>query len=139
MKLFDSVQFSGCKPDIVTYNTVLKGLCSVERWEDAERLMVEMIHNNCPPDEVTLNTIITSLCQKGLHWQAIEFLKLIPEKGCIPNSTTYDLIVGELLKAGQIQGGFNLVCGMGNSCHLDVITYNRVLLVFPNLARWIKL
>jgi pentatricopeptide repeat protein len=117
----------------------LKVLCSVEQWEDAERLMVEMIHNNCPPDEVTLNTITTSLCQKGLHWQAIEFLKLIPEKGCIPNSTTYDLIVGELLKAGQIQGGFNLVCGMGNSCHLDVITYNRVLLVFPNLARWIKL
>ena len=88
--------------------------------------MVEMIHNNCPPDEVTLNTIISSLCQKGLHWQAIEFLKLIPKKGRISNSTN-NIIVRELLKAGDTQGALDLLCGMGNICPLDVITYNRVI------------
>jgi pentatricopeptide repeat protein len=90
---------------MITYKTVLKDLCSVDRWEDAEQLMVEMIHNNCPPDEVTLDAILTSLCQKGLQWQAIKFLKLIPEKGCIPNSTAYNIIVRELYEGWPDTGG----------------------------------
>jgi pentatricopeptide repeat protein len=34
-----TMQSFGCKPDIITYNTALKGLCSAEQWEDVELLM----------------------------------------------------------------------------------------------------
>ncbi|KAK3157945.1 hypothetical protein QOZ80_2AG0130590 [Eleusine coracana subsp. coracana] len=38
-------------PDTYTYNTVLKGLCGAQQWEEAEELMTEMIQNDCHPNE----------------------------------------------------------------------------------------
>ncbi|XP_039789596.1 pentatricopeptide repeat-containing protein At1g09900-like [Panicum virgatum] len=56
LDLFNSMP---CKPDIFSYNAAIKGLCRGEHWEDAGKLITEMVRKDCPPDEVTFDTVIS--------------------------------------------------------------------------------
>jgi pentatricopeptide repeat protein len=63
----------------VSYNIVLKGLLTAERWEDAEDLMAEVAQKGCPPNVVTFNMLISFLCRRGLVEPAMEVLEQIPK------------------------------------------------------------
>ncbi|WVZ74980.1 hypothetical protein U9M48_023092, partial [Paspalum notatum var. saurae] len=138
--------------DTIAYTTVLKGLCSVERWEDAEELIAEMFCCDCPPDEVTFNTVIASLCQKGLVDRAIKVVEQMSENGCNPDVVTYNCIIGGLCNERCVDDAMELLsnlqsCGckpdigvdrwedaeqlmvdmMHNNCPPDEMTLNTVI------------
>jgi len=56
----------GCRPDVVSYNTLLKGFCNEKRVEEALDLLQTMADDgdrSCTPDVVTYNTIIDGMCK----------------------------------------------------------------------------
>jgi hypothetical protein len=56
----------GCEPNIVTYNTQLKNLCSAETWKDAEELMSKVTWTDFFLDMiVTLSKLMSFLYKKG--------------------------------------------------------------------------
>ncbi|KAL9998488.1 putative tetratricopeptide-like helical domain superfamily [Helianthus debilis subsp. tardiflorus] len=55
-----------CEPNVVTYSTMIKGLCKVGNNDIAIGLLRLMDERGCKPDTVVYNTIIDSLCKDKL-------------------------------------------------------------------------
>ena len=58
----------GCAPDVVSYNTVLKGLCDKKGAEEALELLHMMADDgggSCPPNVVSYNTVVNGLFRDG--------------------------------------------------------------------------
>ena len=56
----------GCKPDVMTYSTIIDSLCKDEMVDDALKLFNEMIlHKGILPDVVTYSSLIRGLCNQG--------------------------------------------------------------------------
>jgi pentatricopeptide repeat protein len=56
----------GCMPNVVSFNTLLKGFCNEKRAEEALQLLHVMAEDgggNCTPDVVTYTTMIDGLCK----------------------------------------------------------------------------
>jgi pentatricopeptide repeat protein len=46
-KFLDSHPSKGFKSNTVNYKSILKVFCGVERWDDADEIVTEMIQENC--------------------------------------------------------------------------------------------
>ncbi|XP_071705390.1 pentatricopeptide repeat-containing protein At2g03880, mitochondrial-like [Rutidosis leptorrhynchoides] len=94
------------KPDIVTYNTMLKGLCKVGDNFTAIGLLRLMNGRGCKPDIVSYNTVIDGLCSDlGLVNTIDDTLKLFNEmvfiKGVRPDADTYKSLIYAFSKLGS--------------------------------------
>lgn len=67
----------GCKPNVVTYNTLLNGNCKMGHSVAVIQLLKQMEkQHNIIPDLVSYNIVIDGLCKEGLVDRALElFLK----------------------------------------------------------------
>ncbi|KAJ0803020.1 putative tetratricopeptide-like helical domain superfamily [Helianthus annuus] len=91
-----------CEPDVVTYNTMIKGLCKFGNNVTAVALLRLMEQKNCKPDIVTYNTIIDSLCKDKLIDDAFKlFNEMVLGKGVRPNVITYNSLICGLCKFGR--------------------------------------
>ncbi|KAK1683437.1 hypothetical protein QYE76_044285 [Lolium multiflorum] len=109
LELLRKMQSCGCEPNTFTFEILLKGLCSVDRWDDTE--------------EIRKSTLIGLLCQRGLTVQAIEVFKQMPKKGCPPDSTTYSTLIDGLAKSGNMDQSLELLNEMGNKGFDSEINY----------------
>ncbi|PIN26918.1 hypothetical protein CDL12_00321 [Handroanthus impetiginosus] len=55
----------GVKPDLYTFNILIKGFCMNSKVDEAFRMFKEMERFDCKPDLVTYNTIVDGLCRAG--------------------------------------------------------------------------
>lgn len=58
----------GCTPNVVSYNTFIKGLCDERRSQEALELLVHMMADdgyNCPPNVLSYNMVINGLFKEG--------------------------------------------------------------------------
>ncbi|KAJ0803088.1 putative tetratricopeptide-like helical domain superfamily [Helianthus annuus] len=75
-----------CEPNVVMYNTMIKGLCKFGNNVTALALLRLMEQKNCKPDIFTYNTIIDSLCRDKLIDDAFKLFKeMLFEKGILPD------------------------------------------------------
>ncbi|KHN26163.1 Pentatricopeptide repeat-containing protein [Glycine soja] len=148
MKLLIEMMSKGCKPNVVTYNVLIKGicnegsLCSGGKWMDAMKLLASMLRNGFSPNVVTFNTLINFLCLKGLLGKALNVLEMMPKHGCTPNFRSYNpLIEGfcneksadRTIEYSRIMVGktvhvvvlFEEMCRKG--LELDIITYSVII------------
>lgn len=58
MKLFDSMVEECCTPDVVTYNTLINGICKEGNMEKALKLMDEMLERGLAPTKFTYTSLI---------------------------------------------------------------------------------
>ncbi|KAJ1279063.1 hypothetical protein BS78_04G126500, partial [Paspalum vaginatum] len=77
------------KPDIFSYNSVMKGLCRDEH-------------------EVTFNTLISYLCYRVLVGCAMEIVEQMPKYGCKPDNFTYGALVSALSEHGCVDDALEL-------------------------------
>lgn len=67
-------------PSIITYNSVIGGLCKLRKTELAISKLNELLENGLVPDETTYNTIIHGYCWEGNVEQAFQFHNKMIEK-----------------------------------------------------------
>ncbi|KAL7106396.1 hypothetical protein ACP275_07G110900 [Erythranthe tilingii] len=73
----------GHKPDVTTFNTLLKGFFLDGNVAEAEKLFKKVLTLNlCEPDDVTILTAIDGLCKAGRVHTARDLLLLL-ENGLI--------------------------------------------------------
>ncbi|CAD6251040.1 unnamed protein product [Miscanthus lutarioriparius] len=114
-----------CKRNVVTYNYMLKGLCRAERWEDAGKLVAEMVKDECLLNEVTFSTLISYLCQKGFVECAIEVFEKMPKYNCMPNVIIYSTLINGLSEQECVDDALKLLNDM--PCKADTICYSAAL------------
>ncbi|CAM8933909.1 unnamed protein product [Rhodiola kirilowii] len=65
---------NGLAVDVVSYNTIINGLCKAKKMEEARNLFIEMDSNNCSPNLVTHSILVDGPCKSGKVEEAMMLL-----------------------------------------------------------------
>jgi leucine-rich PPR motif-containing protein len=82
----------GCTPNVVSYNTLLKGFCNDNRAEEALELLHMMANNkgrSCRPNVVSYTTVINGFFIEGQVDKAYNFFHEMMDQGVQPDVVTY--------------------------------------------------
>ncbi|KAJ4794433.1 Pentatricopeptide repeat-containing protein [Rhynchospora pubera] len=91
------------KPDVITYNTVIDGLCKEGAVSKAFCLFGKMHSLGVLPNTVTYTTLIGGICMQGAIKKALELLDCMASKGLEPDIVTYTTLVDGLCKKGLLK------------------------------------
>ncbi|CAI9772137.1 unnamed protein product [Fraxinus pennsylvanica] len=120
----------GAKPDLYTFNILIRGFCMNSRMDDAFRFFKEMELFNCKPDLITYNTIVEGLCRAGKVTTAHNVVKGMCLKGenLKPNVVTYTTLVRGYCKNQEIDIMLDVLREMVDSeIKPNEITYNTII------------
>ncbi|ONM26160.1 pentatricopeptide repeat-containing protein At3g18020 [Zea mays] len=121
---------AGCKPDVITMNTVIHGFCKSRRTQEARRIMDDMLSGKfCAPDVVTFTTLISGYLGAGDHAQALDVLRsLMPRRRCSPTVVTYNCVLKGLFGVGQVDTAMQVLEEMSaNKVAADPVTHTVVI------------
>ncbi|KAL4565816.1 hypothetical protein LXL04_029922 [Taraxacum kok-saghyz] len=96
------MELQGISRNVVTYNTLIDGLCKNRRAEEAAMLMDQMIIEGLKPDKFTYNSILSHFCKMGDIKRATDTVQVMITNGCEPDIVTYGTLIQGLCKAGKI-------------------------------------
>ncbi|XP_068657968.1 pentatricopeptide repeat-containing protein At3g07290, mitochondrial-like [Aristolochia californica] len=82
-------------PTVVTYTTLIDGLCKSGATSLAFTVVDEMMKHDCLPNLHTYNTLIYGLCQEVNAMEAELLFKEMQRKGLIPDLVTYTSVIDE--------------------------------------------
>ncbi|WOK92492.1 pentatricopeptide repeat-containing protein [Canna indica] len=116
---------SGCAPDVVTYSTLIAGLCWAGRIEEALGVLDLMLEEECRPNVYTYTPIVQAYCCRGRIKEAKRLLNTMEAIGCPPNTVTFNVLIEALCKIAA----FDEVEMLMKDCALkgwepDTITYS---------------
>jgi pentatricopeptide repeat protein len=94
----------GFSPDIVTYNSLINGLCKRGRIQEALNLFEKLQAEGIQPDSITYNTLICWLCREGAFDDACFLLYRGVENGFVPNDVTWNILVYNFGKQSNSEG-----------------------------------
>ncbi|KAL0549551.1 hypothetical protein IC582_014036 [Cucumis melo] len=107
-KLFNEFE-SGTISSLLTYNTLIGGMCEIGELCEAARLWDDMLEKGCVPNEFTYNMLIKGFLKIGKAEEVIKVVEEMLDKGCLLNESTYSLLVEGLLKLGKGEELFNIL------------------------------
>ncbi|PWA62816.1 tetratricopeptide repeat (TPR)-like superfamily protein [Artemisia annua] len=97
-------EMGSISPDLVTYNSLLLGLCNVCRWGEAYMQLKELLYN-FSPDHETFDILIQFFCLQGMFYQAHLVLDMMHERNIVPSLVLHTVLVethclhGDMTKA----------------------------------------
>lgn len=96
--------------DIVSYTTVIKGLCNDGRLHDGLDLVGKMTANNVLPNVRTANTLLRGCILLGQVSQAVNVLYNMEKKwGVSPDASSWEYVVALLCRGMQIDAANTMV------------------------------
>ncbi|KAE9447434.1 hypothetical protein C3L33_20668, partial [Rhododendron williamsianum] len=126
--LDDNSKWKECMPDLITYSTVINGLCNAGRLDEAKRKFAEMTERNLYPDSIVYDTFIHSFCKIGKVSSAFRVLKDMERKGFNKSLQTYNSLIVGLGSKNQIFEMYGLMDEMRErGVSPDVFTYNSMI------------
>ncbi|KAL6657173.1 hypothetical protein ACP70R_004953 [Stipagrostis hirtigluma subsp. patula] len=120
----------GCRPDVITMNTVIHGFCKAGRTQEASRILDDMLNGKfCSPDVVTFTTLISGYLDAGEHSEALDVLRtLMPRRRCSPNVVTYNCVLKGLFALGLVDTAVQVLEEMdANNVVADSVTHTVVI------------
>lgn len=126
LKLFDEMH---CKPNLVTYNTIVNGLAKKGMMLKA-RLIVDrmLVGKDCLPDNVTYTSLIDGYCKNGDMGEAMRCLDEMLKQGCEPNVVTYNAIVNGFCSNGKVDEAKRMMTKMRlNGVKDDLLTHTSLI------------
>ncbi|KAH0978136.1 hypothetical protein GBA52_027855 [Prunus armeniaca] len=124
----DSNNGKKCIPDLITYSTIISGLCKAGRLDEAKKKFMEMMGKNLHPDSVIYDMFINSFCKQGRISSAFRVLKDMEKKGCNKSIQTYNSLILGLGSKKQIFEIYGLMDEMRErGVTPDVCTYNYMM------------
>ncbi|CAI9292181.1 unnamed protein product [Lactuca saligna] len=99
-KLFDEFERSSI-PSVLTYNTLIAGMCEMGELCEGGRLWDDMVEKGCVPNAFTYNMLIKGFCKVGNAREGVRILEEMLGKRCLPNKSTYNIILVGLCNSGE--------------------------------------
>ncbi|KAF4359791.1 hypothetical protein F8388_008353 [Cannabis sativa] len=106
--IFKKIFKLGCKPNAVTFGTLINGLCRTGNASIALELHEQMAcgkdHGDgfkCTPNLVWYGAIIDGLCKEGLMEKAQQLFLEMKEKGVLPDVVVYSSLMHGLCYADK--------------------------------------
>lgn len=88
----------GLAPDIVSYNSLINGLCKMGRIQEAVNLFEKLQVEGIQPDAITYNTLICWHCRDGMFDDACLLLHQGVKNDIVPNDVTWYILVSNFFK-----------------------------------------
>ncbi|QCE11700.1 pentatricopeptide repeat-containing protein At5g16420, mitochondrial [Vigna unguiculata] len=85
---------------LLTYNTLIVGMCERGKLCEAARLWDDMVEKGRAPNAYTYNVLIKGFCKVGNVKEGIRVLEEMVESGCLPNKSTYSILVDGISVSG---------------------------------------
>ncbi|CAM8899301.1 unnamed protein product [Rhodiola kirilowii] len=132
----------GCTPNIVTYGTLLKGLCSTGNSRIALNLHEQIADGThdlsgvLQMNFICYSTLIDGLCKDGLIDKEKELFLEMKKKDICPNVITYTMVIDGLCRAGkweEAQAMFHEMLDQGLSP--DVFTFNVLINALAKMGK----
>ncbi|KAI8560978.1 hypothetical protein RHMOL_Rhmol04G0298800 [Rhododendron molle] len=111
---YASLEEKGVHPDVVTYNSLIHGLCSSGRWKEANGMLGEMLDIGISPDIVTFNVLVDALTKEGKAKEAEEVIESLIQRGVHPNVITYSSLMNGYCLQGQMDEAIRVLNTMAN-------------------------
>ncbi|KAJ4794430.1 Pentatricopeptide repeat (PPR) superfamily protein [Rhynchospora pubera] len=128
--LFDKMPNLGCPPNLISYNTLIKGYCSAGKTSSATELLEKMIgeSDHHKPNVITFSTVIDGLCKEGSLSKAFDLFEQMHSLGVLPNTITYNTLINGLCKQGPIEKALVLLNHMASKgLEPDIVTYTTLV------------
>ncbi|KAL2941228.1 hypothetical protein RDABS01_029578 [Bienertia sinuspersici] len=103
----------GYQPYIVTFNTLINGLCHSNNLDGAVKLLDKVVKLGLNPEIYTYGTMFKGLCRTRNHTGALKLLRIMESHGhCMPNVVIYSTIIDCLCKDNLLGKALNLFSEM---------------------------
>nr|UPT49626.1 pentatricopeptide repeat protein AaPPR988 [Agave angustifolia] len=108
VELLDEIVEMGLKPNKMTYNTLVKGLCEARRMD----LVKEVLERDTgfKPDTCTFNTLMAAHCSSGSVNDAVKVFDRMLQLNVKTDSACYSTLICGLCKSGEF-GRVGGACG----------------------------
>ncbi|KAM2954371.1 hypothetical protein FF1_032659 [Malus domestica] len=121
-------QFGGIKPDVSTFNILIKALCRAHQIRPALLLMDEMSNQGLHPDEKTFTTLMQGYIEKGDMNEALKMRDQMVAHGCLSTNVTVNVLVNGFCKEGRVEETFSFIEKMlDESFSPDQFTFNTLV------------
>ncbi|KAL2347881.1 hypothetical protein Fmac_001881 [Flemingia macrophylla] len=110
LSLFEEKQGIVC--DLITYNSLIKGLCKKGELVKATELLNELLAQGLEPSVFSFNPLIKGLCEVGDTQGAIRLWKDMHDRHLEPTASTHDYIITGLCKEGNMVQGIEWLLNM---------------------------
>ncbi|KMZ55948.1 hypothetical protein ZOSMA_9G00510 [Zostera marina] len=112
--VFGDMLKRGHCPNTIVYTAMVKGLCAINRVDEAGILVEKMYAKlSCSPDVMTYNTLLNGLCCAGDTHGALKLLRDMESNKkihlCKPNKVTYTTIIYSLCRMGGMDEALKLL------------------------------
>lgn len=94
---------NSCRPNVVTYTTVIQSLCEGGRSVMALSVLDRMKASGCSPNRITLRTLINGLCVEDNVEEAYKLIERVVEVGDLSVGECYSSLVVSLLWVGKFE------------------------------------
>ncbi|CAI9281059.1 unnamed protein product [Lactuca saligna] len=101
IKIFDELENSNCKPDIISYNSLINCLGKNGDVDEAYMRCKEMEEKGLNPDVVTYSTLIECFGKSDKVEMACRLFDEMLSEGCCPNIVTYNILLDCLERSGR--------------------------------------
>lgn len=129
-RFWKDIVASKCRPDVVSYGTMINALTKRGKVGKAMELYRGMWETGRDPDVKICNNVIDALCFKKRIPEALGVFKEMSEKGCSPNVATYNSLLKHLCKLRRTEKVWELVEEMedkGGSCSPNDVTFGYLV------------
>lgn len=127
--VFDEMRKRGFQPNVITFATLINGLCANSRLLEALKLK-EMMERcfGIRPNVFVYSALIKSLSRDNKVDSAIKLKKEMVKKKVELDSAVYTTLISALFKAGRKDDGIGLLEEMRKKgCKIDLLTYNVII------------
>ncbi|KAM7274832.1 hypothetical protein ACFE04_016698 [Oxalis oulophora] len=127
-RFFEEMGRFKCDPDIITYNTLVDGLCQAGKVKIARNLVNGMSKKkdaNLQPNVVTFTTLIRGYSMKREIDEALSVLEEMKSRGLKPNAITYNTLIQGLCEARNFDKIKDILEGTDFSP--DTCTFNTLI------------
>jgi pentatricopeptide repeat protein len=125
VRVFREMRDLGCKPNVVTYNTIIKLYCENGRYKNAYELLDRMHDWGCVPDVITYNCIFRSLEKPR---EILRLFDRMIESGVHPRMDTYVMLLRKFGRWGFLRPVLIVWKNMEKlGCSPDESAYNALI------------
>ncbi|XP_026441545.1 pentatricopeptide repeat-containing protein At1g12300, mitochondrial-like [Papaver somniferum] len=119
----------GRQPNVITFTTLIKGLCIKRETDHAFNVFAKMTHSGIQPDAFTCNVLIQGICSTGKVALAIQLKNKMSKWKCRPDCVSYCAIIDTIYKGGLVDQAVILFSEMLNNSNVtpNVVPSNSLI------------
>lgn len=127
--VFDEMLRNRVQPTVVTFGTMINGLCLNCQLQEALKLKEDMMRNfKLKPNSFLYTTLLKALGQVGKLDLAFRMLDEMVRNKVKLDTAVYNTLIDALFKAGRKEEAWIILEEMKkNNCKPDIVTYNVMI------------